>query len=141
MAQLPRGIRNNNPLNIRRNTLTKWKGERDFQTDSQFVEFQSLTLGFRAAFITLRTYIHKYKIDSVGRIIHRWAPTNENDTETYVKTVCRITGFQPSTPIEFEDKNKMVALVHAMAYVECGVGFQPTIIQCAYDLVRNNTPV
>ena len=36
---LPRGIRNNNPLNIRKGC--NWKGERHPQTDKAFEEFES----------------------------------------------------------------------------------------------------
>ena len=45
---LPRGIRNNNPLNIRR-SKDKWKGMRAVQSDAQFVQFESLEWGWRAA--------------------------------------------------------------------------------------------
>jgi hypothetical protein len=46
---LPRGIRNNNPLNIRR-SKDKWKGMRAVHSDAQFVQFESLEWGWRAAF-------------------------------------------------------------------------------------------
>jgi len=41
--ELPRGIRNGNPLNIRR-TLTKWKGLRETQTDKSFAQFDKLSV-------------------------------------------------------------------------------------------------
>ena len=46
---LPRGIRNNNPLNIRRGK-DQWKGLRAQQTDASFCQFESLEYGWRAAF-------------------------------------------------------------------------------------------
>ena len=52
---LPRGIRNNNPLNIRKGN--NWKGERPNQTDKEFEEFESMQMGLRAAFILLRNYM------------------------------------------------------------------------------------
>ena len=39
---LPRGIRNNNPLNIRRTAKDQWKGLRAQQTDASFCQFDSL---------------------------------------------------------------------------------------------------
>ena len=56
---LPRGIRNNNPLNIRR-SKDQWQGLRAQQTDAQFCQFETLEYGWRAAFYLLtRTYYHK----------------------------------------------------------------------------------
>ena len=39
---LPRGIRNNNPLNIRRTAKDQWKGLRAQQTDASFCQFESM---------------------------------------------------------------------------------------------------
>ncbi len=55
---LPRGIRNNNPLNIRR-SKDKWQGLRALQTDTAFCQFETMAYGWRAAFVLLtRTYYH-----------------------------------------------------------------------------------
>ena len=45
---LPRGIRNHNPLNIRRNGKDQWKGLADMQTDRAFCQFKSLEYGSEA---------------------------------------------------------------------------------------------
>ena len=45
---LPRGIRNNNPLNIRRTAKDQWQGLRAQQTDSAFCQFERLEYGWRA---------------------------------------------------------------------------------------------
>ena len=82
---LPRGIRNNNPLNIRRTAKDQWKGLRAHQTDSAFCQFERLEYGWRAAFYLLtRTYYHKYRLFTIRGIISRWAPPNENLTATYI---------------------------------------------------------
>jgi hypothetical protein len=76
---LPRGIRNNNPLNIRRTAKDQWKGLRAQQTDASFCQFESLDYGWRAAFYLLtRTYYHKYRLFTIRAIINKWAPPNEN---------------------------------------------------------------
>ena len=57
---MTRGLRNNNPLNIRRNN-TKWQGLSATQTDKSFFQFKTMAYGYRAAFKTLQTYIlNKY---------------------------------------------------------------------------------
>ncbi len=55
---MTRGLRNNNPLNIRRNN-TKWQGLSATQTDKSFFQFKTMAYGYRAAFKTLQTYILK----------------------------------------------------------------------------------
>ena len=97
---LPRGIRNNNPLNIRRTAKDQWKGLRAQQTDASFCQFESLDYGWRAAFYLLtRTYYHKYRLFTIRAIISRWAPPNENLTSTYIQNVCRLTEIPPDEPI------------------------------------------
>ena len=54
----PRGIRNNNPLNIRKGNT--WKGEKSVLTDNAFEEFEYMTYGLRAGFIILMKYMSGY---------------------------------------------------------------------------------
>ena len=79
-----RGLRNNNPLNIRR-TAIRWIGARIEQTDKSFVQFTSMAYGYRAAWKILQSYYERFcqqgKPFTVRNIISRWAPPNENDTE------------------------------------------------------------
>ena len=96
---LPRGIRNHNPLNIRR-SKDLWKGMAEVQTDRAFVQFKSLEWGWRAAFYLLtRTYYHKYRLDTIRDIVTRWAPPNENNTKAYIENVSRLTGIAPDDPL------------------------------------------
>ena len=96
---LPRGIRNNNPLNIRRTAKDQWKGLRAQQTDTSFCQFERLEYGWRAAFYLLtRTYYHKYRLYTIRAIISKWAPPQENLTSTYIANVSRLTGIAPDEP-------------------------------------------
>lgn len=90
MVSLPRGIRNNNPANIRK-SFTKWQGlvSPEKCKDSSFCEFISLEFGIRAFLILCRTYRQKYGIKSVTDFIHRFAPSSENDTDKYVSYVLK----------------------------------------------------
>ena len=114
---MTRGIRNNNPLNIRRVAGQRWKGQRTEQTDKSFVQFESLAWGIRAAFCILDTYRRKYQDVCVEDIIARWAPPSENATSEYIRTVCRLTGFGGKERLV---ESQLPALVCAMAFVECG---------------------
>lgn len=94
-AKLPRGIRNNNPLNIRKGA--RWRGLRDFATDKEFCEFKSMAYGFRAAFRTLVTYYTKHDCRNLENIIFRWAPPNENNTLAYLTHVKLKAGIDMSS--------------------------------------------
>ena len=121
---LPRGIRNNNPLNIRRTTKDQWKGMAEAQTDRAFVQFKSLEYGWRAAFYLLtRTYYHKYRLYTIRMIISKWAPPQENLTATYIQNVCRLTGIPPDEPIGIpsDQPARWMAVGIAMAIQENGI--------------------
>ena len=130
---MTRGIRNNNPLNIRRVAGTTWKGQRAEQTDREFVQFDSLEWGIRAAFCLLRTYERKYHLNSIAGIIMRWAPPSENQTGQYIRNVCRWTGLGGMQRLTEADWPK---LVKAMARQECGICLSEEQIQKGFELYR-----
>lgn len=134
----PRGIRNNNPLNIRKGN--NWKGERPHQTDKAFEEFETMQYGIRAGFIILRKYISGYfglcdKINTIEKIIRRWAPPSENATQKYIDFVASDMGISSHLPLSFQNKAKMVDLVYAMIFVECGQRVGKDVIGSAYDMI------
>ena len=118
----PRNIRNNNPLNIRR-SKDKWQGLAAKQSDSSFFKFESMEMGWRAAFVILtKTYYHKYRLFTIRKIISRWAPSVENDTEAYIKRVSDLTGIDPDEPLGIPSlyPSRWMAVGLAMAIVEGG---------------------
>lgn len=129
---VPRGIRNNNPLNIRIGNT--WLGEINDPTDSEFEQFCTMEYGCRAAFCILRTYIKRYKLNNISLIISRWAPKNENATQAYIDHVCNLMGCPPDTVIEYENRSAMCELVAAMAIVENGQSIPYEKIQKGYDI-------
>ena len=119
---ISRGIRNNNPLNIRR-SKDQWKGMAEVQTDSAFVQFKSMEWGWRAAFYLLtRTYYHKCRLCTIRAIISRWAPESENNPKAYIDNVSRLTGIDPDEPIgtPAERPSRWMMIGVAMAIQENG---------------------
>ncbi len=116
--QIPRGIRNNNPLNLR--VGNNWKGEVSQPTDHTFEQFTEMKWGVRAAFIVLRNYIKRHKLNTVRKIITRWAPANENNTARYIEVACQRAHFQSAEPISWYNTCQMIALLLGMCYVENG---------------------
>lgn len=131
-VRITRGVRNNNPLNIR--IGNKWKGLKTPNTDGAFDQFISVYWGYRAAFIILRNYIRKYRCNTVEKIITRWAPSNENNTAAYIKTVCAKIGYKPDQIITptYDDLSK---LVYAMAWVESMVTPSTATLRFSYGLI------
>ena len=126
-----RGIRNNNPLNIR-HSADQSQGAREEQTDKAFVQFTSMAYGYRAAWKVLESYwkhFHRSRQPyNVTNIISRWAPPTENDTRNYIRTVLTLTSLggkenlpQPSRGVDTE---RLVRLVQAMTTMECGVPYK-----------------
>ena len=121
----PRGLRNNNPLNIRLSS-DRWQGQVLPQRGSgegAFCVFESMKWGWRAAFVILcRTYYNKYKLRTIRALITRWAPPKENNTEAYIRRVTDRIGIGADTvlgsPQEQPAQWMMIAM--AMAIVECG---------------------
>ena len=118
--QKSRGVRNRNPLNIRRST-DLWQGLAERQPDPEFFTFKSMAWGYRAAFIVLRTYCHKYGINTIRGIASRWAPPEDgNDTRHYMELVSGITHLAPDQPLNPYNPEHMGPIVAAMSRIENG---------------------
>jgi hypothetical protein len=115
VSVIPRGVRNNNPGNIKK-SKTKWLGKVDGE-DTVFETFDTMDHGIRALTVILKTYILKYKLDTIPAIIKRFAPSIENATPKYIDFVCHYTGFDRNTIIFF-DLEDMLPLVKAICRYE-----------------------
>ncbi len=116
---IPRGLRNNNPLNIRQ-SADLFQGEVRPSQDKEFKQFETAAYGYRAAFKVLATYINNYKCDTIRKIISRWAPENENRTEDYIRAVSERSGIPDGDPVYPGSREMMLRIAAAMSYVENG---------------------
>ena len=119
----PRGLRNNNPLNIRKSRHTTWLGQSEKQEDRAFVQFCSMAYGYRAAFKVLQNYRVLYDCMTLRQYIHRWAPPIENNTDAYVNSVARTAGVNPDALLPSPRKGRAVwvKIVAGMHLVENGM--------------------
>ncbi|OON40627.1 structural protein [Izhakiella australiensis] len=115
-----RGIRNNNPGNIRRGD--DWKGlvAASQCTDKSFCQFTAPEYGIRAMIIILRNYQRKHGLKTIGQIISRWAPPDENDTPAYISSVAMSVGVGADQPVDVADSRVMVPLLEAVIRHENG---------------------
>ena len=116
--KISRGLRNNNPGNIRRNSDV-FQGEKT-SSDREFKQFKSMAYGYRAIFKILSNYYRNYKLDRIRKMIGRWAPENENNTDAYIKAVSDYAGIPADDPININDREQMIRIVAGMSKVENG---------------------
>lgn len=105
----PRGIRNNNPGNLRR-TTDPWQGLAVPQTDRAFFVFKDATYGIRALARTLINYQDQHGLRTIRQIISRWAPANENDTASYINAVAKQAGFDADQPLNMHKFDHLKAV-------------------------------
>lgn len=102
----PRGIRNNNPGNLR-----SWG---DTPREDGFARFATPEAGLAAMIKNLQVQQSKHGLNTIAGIIGRWAPPNENDTAGYVGNVSKQTGFGAHQPLDLTDKKTVAPLISSM---------------------------
>lgn len=115
-ASDPRGVRNNNPGNIRASS-TPWEGQSG--DDGDYAKFASPEHGIRALGKNLLSY-NRQGYDSVEQIIGRWAPPSENDTGSYVAAVSKKLGVAPGDKLDLTNINTLTTLSKAIMQHENG---------------------
>jgi hypothetical protein len=116
-----RGVRNNNPGNIRKGI--PWDGLAKEQTDPSFDQFISAEYGIRALAKLLLAYQDFHGLNTIEGIINRWAPPVENATNNYVAAVCESSGFSADEVINLHDPHTLTDIADGIIQVECA-GFK-----------------
>lgn len=129
-SKTPRGIRNNNPGNIRLNKNNEWLGKvpADKNTDKSFEQFTDYKYGVRALIVLLRNYIKGGK-NTITKIFAEFAPPSENNTQGYIKFVAGRLGIGANDAIT-ANKDNMRDLCQAIAKMENG---QEAITDAQYE--------
>ena len=75
-----------------------------------------------------KTYYHLHRLRTVRGIIRRWAPSNENNTQAYIKAMCKEVGLKPDEYIEMSE-DFWIRFLDAMIYIENGVRVERWVIE------------
>lgn len=118
-----RGIRNNNIGNIRV-SKDQWEGATG--DDGSFVTFDTPDSGVRALAKNLMSY-GRQGYDSIEKIINRWAPPSENDTQSYIDSVVAATGIPATQSIDLTNPDVLASLSEAIGYHETGSRYDPEV--------------
>ncbi len=114
---MSRGIRNNNPGNIRHGS-SQWQGMSAKQTDPEYIQFDDPVYGIRAMAKLLTNYQSRYGLDTISELIGRWAPPNENITSAYIAAVSKNIGVSADHKIDVV--KSLPQLVPAIIFHENG---------------------
>lgn len=110
---VPRGIRTNNPGNLR-----SWSGA---GSSGGFAQFASPEDGLKAAGKNLIAYQEKYGINTINKIISRWAPASDNNNvPAYVSAMSKSTGFGADQQLDMKDPKVLAPLISAITKHENG---------------------
>ena len=121
---LPRGIRNNNPGNLRPGL--PWQGIAGIDTappDPPYLRFIDPEHGIRALVRTLVSYGDHHGIDTLAGVFERWAPASDgNDPAGYAAAVAKALDREVGAPIDLYDPAILAALAAAITRQENGHG-------------------
>lgn len=105
----PRGLRNNNPGNIKVNPQNDWKGS--VGADLPFEIFAAPEWGIRAIGKTLDSY-NRRGIDTIHEIITTYAPASDNNkTDSYIAAVSQQMGVDSRAVLGQGDRVDLVAAI------------------------------
>ena len=134
----PRGIRNNNPGNIRHGQNWQGLNPEGRNIDPAFCVFKSPVFGIRALAKVLMNYKKIHGLNTVRQIISRYAPPNENQTKAYIQTVAQQIGVYPDTVIDIEERGILTVFIKAVIRMENGIQpYSDELIQQGIDLCEN----
>jgi len=129
--QLPRAVRNNNPGNIEHVASNKWLGilpkekrNPEQLAETRFEVFESGVYGFRAMALLFQKYQDKYGCNTVEKMINKWAPNFENNTDAYVKAVAAKVKVRADDVIDVHQYDYAFPLLKAVAEHETGSGYK-----------------
>jgi hypothetical protein len=114
---MPLSLRNKNVGNLRVST-PPWNGT--VGESGGFAVFDEMENGVRALCKQLMTYQDRYGITTVRQAISRWAPSNENHTDSYIAFVCSVLDCQPDDEFDFHNRDFLFWMVTAIGEEEAG---------------------
>jgi hypothetical protein len=132
MNNQPRGLRNNNPGNIRIGE-SAFLGEIKPSRDNAFRQFETMAHGYRALFMQLSLYLSR-GIDTIEKIINTWAPEAENHTAAYISVVCRNTGIDRKKVLTENSGDDYIKIVSEISHVENGVKANLSDVIAGFEL-------
>jgi hypothetical protein len=146
IKNLPRGLRNNNPGNLRISNI-KWQGKvpNNLNTDKSFEQFNTIHYGIRAMITDVANDITIKKLNTLTKLINSYAPPTENDTINYINFVSKQTNLQPNQLINITP-DLLAKIVKSKILIENGANVinknlpdLDTLIKTAIEALNDST--
>lgn len=112
-----RGVRNNNPMNLRKGIAFQYQIENPKET--AFMTFGKTWQGIRAGVLDITNDISKGQ-NTLTKLINQYAPPNENDTTGYINNISKNLAIKPSDILDRKNFDFMVKLVKSIIVMENG---------------------
>jgi hypothetical protein len=119
----PKGMHNatfNKSFGNIRNGGRRYAGEIT-PTRNVYKKFSEWKYGAGAMIAHVQRYINGTmfgKLDTISKIIYKYAPPSENDTEGYINFVVRESGISKNTILDWKDKTTLWKITKAMSKME-----------------------
>jgi hypothetical protein len=110
-----------------------FQGEITPSKDKRFKQFSTPSYGYRAAFVTLGTYLVRDRKNTIGKIVQSWAPPVENDTIGYVSLVEKWSGVDKNKVLTAKSGDDYIRIVAAMSRVENGVAAVMADVEAGFE--------
>lgn len=129
----PRGIRNNNPGNIKISS-SAWRGKvpLHLNTDGVFEQFEGWVWGVRAMWKLISNYIEQGN-NTIRKVISKYAPASENATGQYIAYVSNYSRVGADENLSGRD---LYPVIDAMARLENGTQLGEIISRADYEKAR-----
>lgn len=117
---LPRGIRNNNPGNLRA------AAGPDFKTtiEAGFAKFDSMSDGVTSLIWLIHSYYNHLGLRTLPAFVSRYAPATENDVRAYELAMVKRLRINPlalaTTDLQLGRVWRVIDFTRALIEVECG---------------------
>lgn len=135
---LPRGIRNNTPDNIRHGANWQGLNPDGRKIDPAFCVFNTPIYGIRALAKVLINYKKLYSLKTIREIISRYAPPSENQTTAYVQSVSKQLNIRADEAIDIEERGVLAVFIKTVIRIENGIQpYSDETIQQGIELCQN----
>lgn len=97
----------------------RWAGQKGaIEGIGGFAKFSSEEAGLRAMAVQLKLYQDRDKLDTLRKVISKYAPSTENNTDDYLKYVSQKTGIKESDKLDFNNTATLASVMSAMTKFE-----------------------
>jgi hypothetical protein len=121
-AVTPRGITQCNPFDIEYSPRIYWVGQQPGK--DLFVTFDTPVHGIRAGMKDAHNKVYVDGLNTITKLISKFAPPSENDTVAYISHMSKVMGIKADDPLDLSTVEHLI--LWAKGIITQEVGHSPT---------------